>query len=240
MVYGIGELHLELVAKRIMEKIPSYFSNPLVVFREFVVDTIVEKNEGVSVKIEPRIAVMENSVFTEVNNEVRVVGLRGEKCRAIETIIMEALKNGPRIGEPIIGARIQVSLSKDVSEQEVLTIVTKALSRLRTRIANPQYKFSVSVDDEYLGVVLRELSSRGARITQTYKNEVCEVEGMIPVLSSLGLATRLRDLSRGHASIQLEFAGFKLASRAEEEKIVKYLASRGTIYTGPFRGIFKT
>ena len=225
LIYGIGELHLELVVKKIHEEVPVSCSKPMVAFRELVVDKVEETVGDVYILIEPRIDPSQE-IINIVDNEVEIRGVPINKRMAIETIIRETMKNGPRIGEPVIGAKIHIDAKENVSEEEILKALSIVLTKLSTKIIQPYYKFSISVSTEHIGRVINELSARNAKIETLTRNEISELEGIIAVLRSIGLASRLRDVSQGKASAQLEFVGFKMVSRSEEEEVCKYIASR--------------
>lgn len=230
LIYGLGELHLETIIKKVAEKIPIYYSEPKVAFKEIMVGCLEETFDGVSVRIEPIIDVDEKTVFTVGSNRIEIEGLSLEKRKAIEMILKESLKNGPRIGEPVVGVFVSIKIKRGVSEEELLSRIYRLLAEIKTRIVQPIYKLSISVDCGYLGTVISELSARNAKIDTLEKGDICEVEGKISVVDSLGLATKMRNLTRGRASVQLEFMGFKVASKSEEEKIFKYISSKPRRY----------
>ncbi|MEX0568844.1 MAG: GTP-binding protein [Candidatus Njordarchaeota archaeon] len=230
LIYGIGELHLETIIKRIADVVPIYYSEPIVAFREIIAEDIEDVSDYLVISVKPIIDMDREDVFSVVSNKVEVKGLSLEKRRAIETILRESLKNGPRIGEPIIGVSILVEIRQEVSEEEVLGRVSQVLARIKTKIAQPFYKFSISADCEYLGAVIGELSARGAKIDTLEKGDICEIEGIVSVIDSLGLTTKMRNLTHGKASVQLEFIGFKIASGSEEDRIFRYISSRSRTY----------
>ncbi len=232
LLYGIGELHLELLVKKINEQVPIYYTEPLVAFKELITNSVEASSNGLYIEIQP-IYEDRSGLIEHCKNIIELIGLPKDKERVVETIINETIKSGPRIGEPIIGMRIKIEAIRKVREEEIFSLLSKCLSSLTTGIIQPYYKFSISVNCEFLGKIISELSSRAAIIEHLIKDDVCEIMGLISVYKSLGIASRLRDLSQGKISVQLEFAGYKLVSRSEEDEILRYIVSRFSKYSTP-------
>jgi len=231
VLYGLGELHLELAIKNINESIPIYTTKPLVAFKEVPKQRSHISGDDLEIVIEPMGAVAPGKPIERLENEIIIQGISTEKKMVLETIISDSLKTGPRIGEPIVYAHINVTIKKNVPETEIVQKVYNALSDIQTLIAQPYYAFSITTDCEFLGRVLSLLSSRNAKIENVISGDLCEIRGQISVLDSLGLAEHLRNISQGRASVQLEYLGFIIATKSEEERIFNYLSKLSEFFT---------
>lgn len=230
LLYGLGELHLELAIKHINEIVPIYTTKPIVAFKEVPQRKVEISTETLRISIEPTERLSPGSFVSDLKNHIEITGVSTDKKILLETIILNSLRTGPRIGEPIISTKIKIDIQKSVPESEIIQRVYEALSNLQTYIAQPYYSFSIITDCKFLGPILGFLSSRNAKIENVISGDLCEIFGKISVLDSLGLAENLRNISRGHASVQLEYSGFIVANKAEEERIFSYLSEITTTY----------
>ena len=97
LLWGIGELQLELTVKELEKKIKIYSSEPLVAYKEALIRGTSIKEQDIDVVIEPIKSVSVEGIVN-VFNEVKLVGLSEEEKIKIEPIIRTYLFNGPLIG----------------------------------------------------------------------------------------------------------------------------------------------
>lgn len=228
IIYGIGELHLEIIIKQINEHIPIYYSEPLVAFKELPKQPINITRDAIELHLRPKKLYTPNENIQDLENEILIHGLSLDKQDAILSIIRESLKTGPRINEPIVSTKISLTIKK-YDEAKILEVLMDALTKLDTYILQPYYKFTITVNCEFLGSLLSALIPKNAKIMSTsHQQTLCKILGEIPVIDSLGLANKLRSATRGYASIQLEYVGYRIVPANQEKQIFSYLESRKT------------
>lgn len=234
ILYGLGELHLELAIKDINETVAVFTTEPTVAFKEIPENKVEISTDAIEITIEPIENLKLADIIRSLDNHVEIVGLPPDKKSALETVILNSLRAGPRIREPIVATRIEVRVKGRIPESEILQKIYEALSSIRTRIAQPYYSLSIVTDCEFIGQVISLLSSRSARVESVMSADLCEISGQVSVLNSLGLAEALRNVTHGRASVQLEYLGFKIADENEEKRIFEYLSKISCSSAGAF------
>ncbi|MCR8453565.1 MAG: GTP-binding protein [Crenarchaeota archaeon] len=233
ILHGLGELHLELAIKNLNETVPVFTTEPIVAFKEIPKEKVKISTDALEIIIEPIEDVTSVDAIKNLENRVEITGvLPPDKKSALESIILNSLRAGPRIREPIVATRISVKIKEKIPESEIIQKVYEALSSLQTYVAQPYYSFSIITDHEFIGQVTSLLSSRNAKIENVTSTDLCEISGRISVLDSLGFAEALRNATHGRASVQLEYWGFRIANENEEKRIFEYLSRISHLPTG--------
>ncbi len=235
---GIGELHLEIILSELSKRVEIYSSEPMVAYREILVKGGQGVDGGVSVLIEPigENVSLNKLIAGEVPNAVdgNIIEIRDfspDEKEAIMSIIANTLKNGPLIGEPILGCRIvieKIDKRATTDINEVLNAFSKAMMSVKTELCEPYYEFELSTKIDYVGALTAEINRRGGKINsmESGAGGLIRIKGIIPVRSSLGLPSVIRSLAHGRAYIQLRFHNYLLATEKSKEAILKEIRLR--------------
>ena len=231
---GIGEFHLETALNRLKEKIDFYSSEPMVAYKEVIIEGSRVESEEYIIEIHPidfeKVDIKElfygkltNSVD---GNIISFQGFEGEEKKELKETISEKLKFGPILGESIFGCRVLISKKnkkKEINVNRLLTSFVEALVRAKFEIYEPYYEFNLSTKPEYIGDVTAELNRREARIKkmETYTGDMVKLRGIIPVRTSIGLPSVIRSVTHGRAFIQLEFYGYSAIPERSKEQVIK-------------------
>ena len=202
-----------------------YTSEPLVSYKEIPQNHVKIETENFSIEIAP-VSTSENT--GDIDNIVKLENFPKEELENIRPIILNMLRNGPLVGEPIAGSKVIIKnkgASKDINISELLDALTKALIELKTEISEPYYKFEIVTKPDFMGSVLNEISRRGGKIENVVGEEkdTISIRGILPVRTSLGLPGTIREISHGNAYIQLVFYKYIIAEGKTRESILDEL-----------------
>ncbi|WP_295441497.1 elongation factor G [uncultured Thiodictyon sp.] len=237
LLRGMGELHLQMVLERMEREFgvrvrsgrpavavretirraasaDAFFTTPpspdgkhpdLMARVALVVEPLV-RGAGIQLVINPRV-LPETAVLTD------------DQRRAIESGLRSALESGPLQGAALLDLALQVrevELFGPGSTPEALAAAAnkalrQALGDAQPALMQPVMAIEVIVPEANMGVVLGDLQSRAAIITDTgNRGETAEVRAQAPLAALLGYTTNLRSLTQGRGQFSMEFLRFDL------------------------------
>ncbi len=234
LLWGVGELQLELLVNKLKEKVNIYTSEPIVSFKEIPVNSIKLNKNGYMVNIEPLSKSTNASVLIsklEDMNEIILSQLPQSEREEVEALIKITLKSGPLIGEPIVGSKITIEKiddSIDFNLNDLFNVFMEAFLKIKTRISEPYYRFEITTKADYMGSVVNEINRRGGKIEDVSSDQsnYVIIKGIIPVRKSLGLASKIREVASGNAYVQLLFYKYIIAEDKDEEEIIEEVKKR--------------
>jgi len=221
---GMGELHLEILAERLRREfqVHPHVGRPQVAYRETIrhpataEGSYIRQTGGrghyakVTLHAEPREAGA-GLVFTD-----RTKGgvVPREFIRAVEAGAREACSGGPIGGYPVVD--IEVSLTDgaahEVDSSEMSFKIASAeamrecLRQAHPVLLEPIMRVEVICPGERLGDVLSDLNSRRAHVTgvAAAPGGTQTIHALVPLATSFGYATALRNLTQGRADYTME------------------------------------
>lgn len=226
---GMGELHLEVLQQRMQREfnVHARFGRPRVSYRETVAGEGVGRGE-----FDRRIgeAQVTARAVLRVVPRPRVPGVRGGppveisltgSAAALPPLMRDAIRQaladactagGPR-GFPVVDVRAELAevTVSDAPDPMVplLASVTMALRRAlaaaTTVMLEPVMRLDVRVPEEFLGAVVKDLSTRRAEIRETgLLGRDTVVRALVPLAEMFGYSTDLRSISQGRGSFSME------------------------------------
>jgi elongation factor G len=230
VISGMGELHLDVVVRRLLEdfNVSVNVGKPQVVYRE----TITENAEGegkfereiegvmnfghVRLRLEPR----PRGTGIEFIGDSPDGGIPPEFIPSIETGVKESTGNGPLAGYPVVDLKITL-LGGTFLEGSSSALAYQIASAMAFRdgcqkaqpvLLEPIMKTEVVVPEEFVGEVIGDLGARKARIDQVQaKGKVSLVEAFVPLKDMFGYSTDLRSLTQGRGNFTMQFHRFDWA-----------------------------
>ena len=227
VVSGMGELHLDVVTRRIKEEfgIDLQVGKPQVVYKETIegassIENAFEKTINnilckgwVSLSVSPNergkgIAIV--SRMTEEHPAYPYVG-------AIEEGVSEASNVGILRSFPLTDINVEISdASFNNPEFARLTLKMAAYEAFRRACANatpallvPVMSLTVTVPNEFLGDIVSDLNGRKCQIANlSTKDRVTVIEAYAPLTKMFGYSTDVRSLSQGRASFTMYFSHY--------------------------------
>lgn len=243
LVGGMGELHLEVLLRRVREefKVPHRVGKPIVVYKETLAKPVeiveeFEKTVGgkpqyawIRVRFEP----LSRGGGFEFHSEVPEEILPKEFAEAVRRGIQGALAASPVGGFPVtdvrailLEAKFNPLTSTDVAFEAAGTqALRRALEEGGVLLLEPVAEGDIITPSEYLGEVVSDLGRRRGEIRaiQT-RGTVDIIRCTLPVVETFGYATQLRSLTQGRAVHTLRVARYEVVP---EELAREVLRSRG-------------
>ncbi len=149
----------------------------------------------------------------------------------------EVCKKGPIAEEPMMSVMVRLvdaKLHEDAIHRgpaqtipAMRNAVKGALVRANTVLMEPMQKMHVSVPNDWLGGVTREITQRRGEIEDMPADgEITTVIGKVPVAETFGFSNDIRAASQGRAVWNTENCGFEELPRALLDKVVGGIRER--------------
>ena len=149
----------------------------------------------------------------------------------------EVCKKGPIAEEPVMSVMVKLKDAKlhedAIHRGPAQTIpamrnaIKGALVRANTELMEPMQKMHVSVPNDWLGGVTREITQRRGEIEDMPSDgEITTVIGKVPVAETFGFSNDIRAASQGRAVWNSENCGFEELPRSLLEKVVGEIRER--------------
>ena len=243
IVSGMGELHLEVLVRRLREEfgIIAHVGKPQVAYLETLHEPIEVEEEfttpmggrgqyaRVIIRFEP---LLRGSGF-QFKDLVKEGDLPREYRVVVEDGLRETLTNGPLAGYPLVdigatltGGSFHPADSSALAFRAAAGIALhKAYSSGNFDLLEPIMEGEVIVPGEYLGEVLEDLARRRGEIRELQLRETVQIAYVsVPLGETFGYATRLRSLTQGRGTYTLQVARYDVVPEGLREKIIR---SRG-------------
>ena len=239
LISGMGELHLEILTDRMLRefKVGANVGTPQVAYREtLAAPAIVEvrfvRQTGgrgqfahVKVEFEP----LERGRGFHFENKIVGGAIPREFIGPVEQGIKEAITGGGEAGYPLVdlSARLVDGSFHEVDSSDLAfkiagsMAVKDAVKKAGVILLEPVFDVEITVPGEYLGDVMGDLASRGAKVRgMTQKKEAQVVNASVPLCNMFGYATSLRSITQGRAVFSMQFSNYAQVSKERSEAIL--------------------
>ena len=178
-----------------------------------------------------------------VNDTKGIQGLHETRELIIESF-NEVCKKGPVADEPVMGMMVRLvdaKLHEDAIHRgpaqtipAVRNAIKGAMIRARTVLMEPMQRSHVSVPNDWLGPVTREITNRRGIIEDMpSEGEATTVIGTLPVAETFGFSNDIRAASQGRAVWNSENTGFELLPPQLLDKVVGEIRTRKRLKPDP-------
>jgi elongation factor G len=220
---GMGELHLEILVDRMKREMGMNVNvgKPQVAYKETITKSSDAEGKYIKqtgghgqyghclLKIEP---LPRNSGFKYVN-KIKGGSIPSEFVPSVEKGVIEALEKGALLGFPITD--LQVTLYDgsyhDVDSSDIAfkiagsMALTDGVKKAGLVLLEPIMKLEVTVPENFMGVVIGDISSKRGKILGTEKrSRAVVIKGYVPLAELSGYATILRSLTEGRGFFYME------------------------------------
>ncbi len=229
VVYGMGELHLQVVRDKIAERYGAKieWTKPRIPYKETITGTAqaqgkYKKQTGgrgqygdVWLRLEP---------YSEGNFNFidKVVGgvVPSRFIPAVEKGVLETMANGVLAGYPVTG--VQVTLydgshhSVDSSELAFKIAASmgfkKAFNEAKPILLEPIYQLKIYIPEQFVGDVMGDLNSRRGRVQKSSPLGTANmqvIEALVPLAEVYKYINTLRSITQGLGSYEMEFSHYE-------------------------------
>jgi elongation factor G len=239
VISGMGELHLDIILGKIRSqaKIEVQTKTPKVAYRETIrapgaAEYQHKKQTGghgqyakVALEIKP---LPRGQHFNFVN---AIVGGRISKgyIPGVEKGVLEGMESGILAGYPVVDLEASVVDGKEhpVDSSELAFklaargALREAMEKADPVLLEPVMNLTVYADNQYLGDVLSDLSSRRGRVLgQEQAGAIQVVKAQVPQAELLRYSIDLRSMTSGTASFEVEFDHYSPISGKVAEAVI--------------------
>ncbi len=237
---GQGEMHLEIVIKRLKNKlgVEVETEDPKVPFRETIRKTVkvqgkYKKQSGgrgqygdTWIELSPK---SRGDGFEFVDNIVGGV-IPSKYIPAVEKGIKETMETGIVSGCPIVDVRVSLydgSFHNVDSSDMAFKIAgsmafKKAFVEANPILLEPIYEVEVIVPEDYMGDVMGDLSSRRGRILGTDSEGAFQViKAHVPLMELYKYSTSLRSITSGRGLHRRKFSSYEEMPGDIKDKVIK-------------------
>jgi elongation factor G len=227
VVSGMGELHLDVIVRRIKDEfgIDLHVGKPQVVYKEAIegkasIEYTFEKvinnvtcKGWVSLTVKPNTRGAGIILKREISEEHLVFPY----LMAIEEGVMEASNIGTLKGFPVTDVKIYIhDATFNNPEFARLTLKMAAYEAFRDAchqagpiLLVPIMSLTVTVPNEFLGDIIGDLNARKSQVTNLVNDDkITVVQANAPLTKMFGYSTDVRSLSQGRASFTMYFSHY--------------------------------
>jgi elongation factor G len=223
----MGELHLEIIVDRLRRefKVDANVGRPEVAYKETISSSSVAEGKfirqtggrgqygHVKIKVDP----LERDSGFRFIDSIKGGVIPREFIPAIEKGVKEATETGVVAGYPVIDLSVELidGSYHEVDSSEIAFKIAAsmafkdAIGRAKPVILEPNMKVEVVVPEEFMGVILGDLSSRRGKIIGTEpRGGLQAIRAEVPLAEMFGYATSMRSMTEGRGSFTMEFSHY--------------------------------
>jgi elongation factor G len=241
LVYGMGDLHLEIIASRLKDKfgVEVELTDPKVPYRE----AILGKNQAegkhkkqsggrgqyghVVLEIEP----LTDSQDFEFVNKIFGGAVPKQYVPAVEKGIIETMEQGVVAGYPVVGIRATLLdgsyHSVDSSEMAFKIAASMAFKKCfmaaNPILLEPVVLAQIRVPEEYMGDIMGDMNKRRGRILgmEPLSNGLQLIKAHVPMSEMFKYAVELRSMTQGRGDFTTEFVAYEQVPHEVAQKVIE-------------------
>ena len=240
IIAGMGELHLEIIVDRLLRefKVEANVGAPQVAYKETIrksveQDTKYARQSGgkgqyghVKIRVEPN----EPGKGYEFVNAVVGGAIPKEYIPAVDAGIQGAMAGGVMAGYPVVDVKVTLydGSYHEVDSSEMAFKIAgsmafkEACKKANPAILEPIMKVSINVPDEYMGVVIGDVTARRGNILgQITRTGSVQIDANVPLAEMFGYATDLRSKTQGRGNYSMEPSHNAELPKSKTEELVK-------------------
>ncbi|MDQ1568942.1 MAG: elongation factor [Actinomycetota bacterium] len=240
IIWGMGELHLEVLVDRMMREfsVAANVGKPQVAYRETITEPVrkieqryIRQTGGrgqyghVVIDLEPTGPGGGYEFVDKVTGGV----IPREYIPAVDAGIQEALESGVLAGYPIVDVRAILTYGSyhDVDSSEMAFKIAGSLAfkegarKAKPALLEPVMAVEVVTPEDYMGDVIGDLSSRRGKVAgMEQRGNSHVVRAQVPLAEMFGYATDLRSRTQGRATYTMQFHSYSQVPESIAREIV--------------------
>jgi len=238
IISGMGELHLEVILDRLNREfgVRVNAGKPQVTYRESIKERAQARGQyikqaggrgqygDVFLEVEPKKDGEEDFV-----DKTKGGVIPKEFIPAIKKGVKQAMLNGVLGGYPLVnvkailldGSYHPVDSSEHAFKTAAIIAFKEASRKASPYLLEPIMKLEIKVPREFLGDVMKDvMAHRGHIIKLEGGEKIRRLSALVPLSELFGYVTRLRSLTQGKATPNLEFSHYQEIPREIMKKIL--------------------
>ena len=227
VISGMGELHLDVLIKRLLEEynLPVHVGKPQVVYRETIGKEAEVKErfskviEDVSHSAEIHLAVIpqERGAGIAFVSAVPEGGITDDLLAVIRESIQESSTVGPLAGYPLTDIKVVLKGVRYSDDEFTLMVIKVAVAQaLREAcqkaspiLMEPMMELDVIVPEEFMGEVIGDIQARKGTIDLIdTKGKIATIKARPPLTRMFGYSTDLRSMTQGRGTFSMRFSRY--------------------------------
>ena len=240
IVYGQGEVHLELVVRKLRErfKVDVELRKPRIPYRETITAVASDRyrhkkqtgGAGEFAEIELRIEPLERGAGFEYGWEVFGGAISSGFQGSIEKGIKQAMSEGVLAGYPIIDLKAVVVDgkehpvdSKDIAFQRCAReVFRRAFMKAKPILLEPIMDLEIIVPEEFTGDVMGDISARRGRIlgVEPVGKKLQKIIAKVPQAELYKYSSTLRSMTQGRGWFTQKFSHYEPVPKEIADKII--------------------
>lgn len=241
VVSSMGELHLNIILDKIKEKqkIEIETRVPKIAYRETITTAAAAEYQhkkqtgghGQYAKVALEIKPIERGEHFSFVNAIFGGAISRGYIPGVEKGVLDGMEEGILAGYPVVDLEAKVVDGKehpvDSSEMSFKLAargaLKSALEKAKPVLLEPVLNLTVFVDDQYLGDVLSDLSSRRGRVLgqEPIGGGIQEVKAQVPQAELLRYSIDLKSITSGTAAFEMEFSHYNPISGKVADDVIK-------------------
>ena len=228
VISGMGELQINMIFDRLKEqqKIEVITKVPQVPYRETITKTAEAEythkkqtgGHGQYGRVVLQIAPLERGEQFKFDNAIKGMAVSKGYIPGVEKGLLEGMEAGNLAGYPVVdlGATIVDGKEHPVDSSEMAFklaakgALTAAMENAKPVLLEPVMNLRVFTNEEYVGDILSDLSSRRGRVLgqEAVGGGISQIDAQVPQSESLRYSIDLRSITSGTASFEMEFSHY--------------------------------
>lgn len=226
VVSGMGELHLQLILEEITteHKISIHTQAPKIAYRETVTkraDNMSYRHKkqsgghGQFAEVLINLYPLERGQEFQFENRIRGGSISKGYIPGVKKGLQDALEAGPLAGYPVVDVGVELTDGKEhsVDSSELAFrlaargAANESLKKGNPILLEPIMALTVFVEEQYLGDILSDISSKRGRVLEQKQltGSIVEIRGHVPQAELLTYCIDLRAITSGTGSFEVEF-----------------------------------
>ncbi|RKY30984.1 MAG: elongation factor G [Candidatus Omnitrophota bacterium] len=248
VIAGMGQLHLDVIIDRIMREfnIEALVGSPQVAYRETITKKLVSTGKFVQqtggrgqyghvvLQMQPQETPGSGITF---DNKIKGGAIPLEFISSVKKGVMDSARSGCLAGYPVTDVHVvlvdgsyhEVDSSELAFKMAAAIAFNDGLKKGEPVLLEPIMDMEIVVPEEFMGMVIGDLSSRRAKITSlATRANVRTIRTFVPIAEVFNYATALRSLTQGRASYTMEPSFYQEVPSHIAEKIITGFSPSGT------------
>ncbi len=241
VISGMGELHINIILEKLLKnfKINVNRRIPRVPYRETITGTgdaeyTHKKQSGghgqygrVCLKIHP----LDRGNFFELTNDIKGGSISKGYFPGIEKGLLEGMNEGFLAGYPLMDIGVSVYDGKEHpvdSSEMAFKLAAKhalkeAVEKAKPTLLEPVMNLTVFVEDQFLGDVLSDLSTKRGRVLdqKPIGGGIQSIEAQVPQGELMRYSIDLKSMTSGTGAFEVEFSHYDPVSGKIAQDIIK-------------------